>query len=73
MGVRIFSLLFWGASRARLFWEGSSMFTLIRSAYRPRAWVRRGSAPGMAFTWTYPQNRSSSRSFFKVVSMSSLV
>ena len=49
------------------------MFTLIRSAYRPRAWVRRGSAPGMAFTWTYPQNRSSSRSFFRVISMSSLV
>ena len=38
-----------GASRARLLALGSSMLTLSRSASRPSCWVRRGSAPGMAF------------------------
>ena len=51
MGAMMRCLSFWGASSCRLFWEGSSMFTLMRSAKCPSCCTSSGEVPGTAFAW----------------------
>ena len=51
MGARMCCLLLSGASSARLFCEGSSMFTLMRSARCPSWSMSAGEVPGTAFAW----------------------
>ena len=49
MGSRIELFDLSGARVFRLFWEGSSMLTLILSASVPKRFISSGSAPGMVF------------------------